>query len=110
MLDALHPLTKADVRVGRVLRINGSVVDLRFAEGQLPPILNALTLDWDGPHPLLLEVQQHLDPCAVRAVALAETSGCSPSRGRVGGRWRWSAGAPRRGPGSASWRWTGPRH
>ncbi len=75
MPDALHPLTEADARMGRVLRINGSVVDLRFAEGQLPPILNALTLDWDGPHPLLLEVQQHLDPCTVRAVALAETSG-----------------------------------
>jgi F-type H+-transporting ATPase subunit beta len=60
---------------GRVVAINGSVVDVAFNAGSLPAILNALTVEWDGPGPLILEVHQHLDRQSVRCVAMQETAG-----------------------------------
>lgn len=62
-------------RVGRVAAVSGSVVDITFPVGPLPPINNALEVDWDGPHLLIVEVQQHLDPRTVRGVAMQETAG-----------------------------------
>lgn len=61
--------------LGRVISISGSVVDVRFAPGCLPPINNALAVDWDGAHALSLEVHQHLTTETVRAVAMQETAG-----------------------------------
>jgi F-type H+-transporting ATPase subunit beta len=55
--------------------VSGSVVDVAFPTASLPPINNALAVDWDGPHPLLVEVQFHLDPGTVRGVAMQETAG-----------------------------------
>ncbi len=67
--------TKAEPRTGRVIRISGSVVDVAFGAGALPKINAALEVAWDGPHRLVLEVHQHLDPATVRAVAMHETAG-----------------------------------
>lgn len=61
--------------VGEVVAIRGSVVDVKFAGGALPEIYHALELEWDGPHRLVVEVQQHLDGERVRTVALQETAG-----------------------------------
>ena len=60
---------------GRVVAISGSVVDVAFPAGTLPPINNALELLWDGPHSLTLEVHQHIDHTTVRGVAMQETAG-----------------------------------
>lgn len=60
---------------GRIVSVRGSVVDIAFDDGPLPPIFHGLEIDWDGPHRLVAEVQQHLDPHRVRAVALQETAG-----------------------------------
>ena len=60
---------------GRVVAVRGSVVDVRFAGGPLPAIHDALSVGWDRPGPLVLEVQQHLDPATVRAVAMQATAG-----------------------------------
>jgi F-type H+/Na+-transporting ATPase subunit beta len=61
---------------GRVVAVRGAVVDVRFdgASG-LPPLNSALTICWDQPQPLLLEVHSHLDSATVRAIALHATSG-----------------------------------
>jgi len=61
--------------VGRVVGARGSVVDVAFPDGALPMLNEALEVDWDGPHRLTLEVQQHLDPNTVRAVAMQHTGG-----------------------------------
>jgi F-type H+-transporting ATPase subunit beta len=61
--------------VGRVTAIHGSVVDVRFPTGVLPAVEEAIALEWDLGRPLLAEVQQHLDPSTVRAVALENTAG-----------------------------------
>ncbi|MCP5367724.1 MAG: F0F1 ATP synthase subunit beta [Hyphomicrobiales bacterium] len=62
-------------RLGRVSSVSGSVVDIDFPDGALPPINNALEVQWDGPGRLTVEVQQHLDPRRVRGVAMQETAG-----------------------------------
>jgi F-type H+/Na+-transporting ATPase subunit beta len=59
---------------GRVVAAQGSVLDLEFA-GELPAIREALAIDWDAGAPLIAEVQQHLEPRRVRAVALQGTAG-----------------------------------
>jgi F-type H+-transporting ATPase subunit beta len=64
--------------MGRVTSISGSIVDVVFPSGALPPINNALEVDWDGPHRLIVEVQQHRDPETIRGVAMQETSGLRP--------------------------------
>ena len=60
---------------GRVIAVTGSVVDVSFAGGPLPAVNSALKVDWDGPHRLTLEVQQHLDVDTVRAVSMQNTAG-----------------------------------
>ena len=59
---------------GRVVAARGSVLDVEFA-GDLPAIREALEVHWDAGAPLIAEVQQHLGPRRVRAVALQGTGG-----------------------------------
>src|SRR5437660_8757165 len=66
--------------VGHVIQIAGPAVDVQFAEGQLPPIYEALRVVSDGfnvPQPInvILEVQQHLGEGRVRCVAMQPTDG-----------------------------------
>src|SRR6266704_286784 len=58
---------------GTIAQIIGTVVDVRF-EGELPPILTALTVDNAG-RSLVLEVAQHLGENTVRTVAMDTTDG-----------------------------------
>ncbi|HVY49374.1 MAG TPA: F0F1 ATP synthase subunit beta [Minicystis sp.] len=60
---------------GAVLRVRGSVVDVEFAEGELPRTNEALATSTNDGRRVVLEVQQHLDTRRVRAVALAFTEG-----------------------------------
>jgi F-type H+-transporting ATPase subunit beta len=68
-------VTQKAGNIGRVVRARGSVVDVAFAEGELPRVLETVEAEMDGAEPLVLEVQQHVDPRTVRAVALQVTSG-----------------------------------
>ena len=58
---------------GTIAQIIGAVVDVRF-EGELPPILTALTVDNAG-RSLVLEVAQHLGENIVRTVAMDTPDG-----------------------------------
>ncbi len=60
---------------GEVVAVIGSVVDVAFPSGKLPHIFNALEIEWQGPHRIVVEVQQHLGPSRVRGVALQDTTG-----------------------------------
>lgn len=69
---------------GRVIAVHGSVIDAAFAAGELPAIGEAVSIEGDLGRPLLAEVEQHVDPATVRAVALESTSGLrrgTPVRG-----------------------------
>ena len=59
---------------GKVVQIMGAVVDVRFEEGQLPEILNALNIEREGGI-LVLEVAQHLGENVVRTIAMDSTDG-----------------------------------
>src|ERR1700751_5763432 len=66
--------------VGHVIQIAGPAVDVQFAEGQLPPIYEAVEVVSDGfkvPSPIkvILEVQQHLGEGRVRCVAMEPADG-----------------------------------
>jgi F-type H+-transporting ATPase subunit beta len=63
----------ADNNVGRVSQVLGAVVDVQF-DGELPPILNALTASFNGQE-LVLEVAQHLGENTVRCIAMDTTDG-----------------------------------
>ncbi len=60
--------------VGKVVQIIGPVVDIRFAEGELPNLLNAIEIDLDGKK-LVVEVAQHIGDDVVRCIAMSSTDG-----------------------------------
>src|SRR3990172_8606333 len=63
---------------GRVVKVNGPVVDVEFAKGELPEILHALEVDLviDGrKETVICETAQHLGGNRVRAVAMKSTDG-----------------------------------
>ena len=66
------------VNVGKIVQVIGPVVDVEFADGHLPELFNALTVDYTlggKSAQLTLEVQQHLGEGWVRAVAMSLAEG-----------------------------------
>ncbi len=60
---------------GRVVQIQGGVVDVAFPEGNLPELYEAIEVERPGEAPLVLEVQKHLGDNWVRTVSMASTDG-----------------------------------
>ena len=66
---------------GRVLQIMGPVVDVKFENGQLPAIYNALKIEYKARNEsevdinLTLEVALHLGDDTVRTIAMSSTDG-----------------------------------
>ena len=67
---------KIIMQKGKISQIIGAVVDVRF-EGDLPPLLNALTVKREGKTDLVLEVAGHLGLNEVRTIAMTSTDGLS---------------------------------
>ena len=63
-----------DTALGSVSQVMGPVVDVRFPEGHLPAIDNALTIPV-GKRTLTVEVAQHIGDSTVRCIAMASTDG-----------------------------------
>lgn len=60
--------------LGKISQVMGAVVDVKFKNGNLPQILNALEVkEWDTR--LVLEVAQHLGDSFVRTIAMDSTDG-----------------------------------
>ncbi len=60
---------------GKIAQIIGPVVDVDFAEGNLPSIMDALMVPREDGTELVLETQQHLGEERVRTVAMEGTDG-----------------------------------
>ena len=63
---------------GKIVQVIGAVIDIAFAEENVPNILDAIVVDYtvnDEKKQLVLEVQQHLGEGVVRAVAMSSTDG-----------------------------------
>ena len=59
---------------GRVVQVIGTVVDVEFAQGEIPAIYNALEIELEGEQ-LVLEVEQHIGNNWTRCLALGPTEG-----------------------------------
>ena len=64
----------AEKNTGVVVQVMGPVVDVRFREGHLPAINNALTVPI-GEKTLTIEVAQHIGDGIVRCIAMSSTDG-----------------------------------
>ncbi len=60
---------------GRVVEIQGAVVDCKFPPGHLPEIYDAIAVGREDQEDLILEVQRHLGDQVVRTVAMDATDG-----------------------------------
>ncbi|MBN2387470.1 MAG: F0F1 ATP synthase subunit beta [Anaerolineales bacterium] len=60
---------------GRVIQIQGSVVDVEFPAGGLPEIYEAIEIERQDADPLVLEVEKHLGGSQVRCVSMDSTDG-----------------------------------
>ena len=60
---------------GRVVQVQGGVVDVEFADGQLPELFEAIEIEREGQTPLVLEVQKFLGDNWVRTVSMDTTDG-----------------------------------
>ena len=62
------------MKYGRIVQISGPVVDVRFEQGSLPKIREALTVSLNGEQ-RVMEVEQHMGRDVVRCILLAGSEG-----------------------------------
>src|SRR3954469_24624205 len=63
---------------GKIVQVIGAVVDVQFAENSIPPIYQALTVDFTvsgKQEKLTLEIQQHLGEGVARTIAMSSSEG-----------------------------------
>jgi len=63
---------------GKIAQVIGPVVDVQFAENEIPPIYQALSVEFEAAgkaETLTLEVQQHLGGGLARAIAMSSSEG-----------------------------------
>jgi F-type H+/Na+-transporting ATPase subunit beta len=60
---------------GRIIQVQGGVIDVEFPPGELPDIFEALEIPQNGDAPQILEVQNHLGNNGVRCVAMDTSDG-----------------------------------
>ncbi|MDD6482646.1 MAG: F0F1 ATP synthase subunit beta [Lachnospiraceae bacterium] len=65
----------ADKNVGKITQIISAVLDIKFQEGQLPEINDAIDVPLKDGGKLVVEVAQHLGDDTVRCIALGPTDG-----------------------------------
>ncbi len=61
--------------IGKITQIIGAVLDVKFSEGELPEINDALEITRAGGERLVVEVAQHLGDDTVRCIAMGPTDG-----------------------------------
>ena len=87
------PMNEEDdtLRVGKVLRVIGPVVDVEFFTEELPPTYNALQITVDE-RDLIIEIAQYLGDNVVRCIATASTDGQQHVVTRSTSWWVWRDG------------------
>ncbi len=65
----------ADNNVGKITQIIGAVLDIKFADGRLPEINDAVNVPLKDGGLLVVEVAQHLGDDTVRCIAMGPTDG-----------------------------------
>ena len=62
--------------IGKIIQIIGPVLDIKFENGHLPNLLNAIEIDYEGKK-IVCEVAQQLGDDVVRCIAMSSTDGMS---------------------------------
>lgn len=65
----------SEQHVGKVVQVMGAVLDVRFAEGELPALLHAIEVDMPEGKKLIVEVAQQIGDETVRCIAMSSTDG-----------------------------------
>ena len=65
----------ADKNIGKITQIIGAVLDIKFAEGELPEINDAIQITRKNGEKLTVEVSQHMGDDTVRCIAMGPTDG-----------------------------------
>ncbi len=65
----------AEKNIGKITQIIGAVLDIKFSEGSLPEINEAINISLEGGKRLVVEVSQHLGDDTVRCIAMGSTDG-----------------------------------
>ena len=65
----------AEKNVGKITQIIGAVLDIKFSEGKLPEINDAITIATKDGGQLTVEVSQHLGDDTVKCIAMGPTDG-----------------------------------
>ena len=65
----------ADNKMGKITQIIGAVLDIKFSEGNLPEINDAINIATKDGGNLVVEVSQHLGDDTVRCIAMGPTDG-----------------------------------
>lgn len=65
----------SEQHVGKVVQVTGAVLDVRFAEGELPALLHAIEVDMPEDKKLIAEVAQQIGDETVRCIAMSSTDG-----------------------------------
>ena len=65
----------ADKNIGKITQIIGAVLDIKFSEGSLPEINEAINISMADGKRLVVEVSQHLGDDTVRCIAMGSTDG-----------------------------------
>ena len=66
---------KSEKNAGVITQIIGAVLDIRFQEGELPEIYDAINITTKDGEKLVVEVSQHLGDDTVRCIAMGPTDG-----------------------------------
>ena len=64
----------SEKHIGKVIQITGPVLDIRFEEGELPDLKNAIEIEADG-RKVVAEVAQQVGDDVVRCIAISSTDG-----------------------------------
>lgn len=60
--------------IGKIIQVIGPVIDIKFEDGHLPEIYNAITVE-NGDKTIVTEVMQHIGDDVVKTVAMEATEG-----------------------------------
>ncbi len=64
----------SEKHIGKVIQITGPVLDIRFPDGQIPALLNAIEIERNG-EKVIVEVAQEIGDNVVRCISMNSTDG-----------------------------------
>ncbi len=66
---------KKTLNKGYIVQVQGPIVDIKFSDGTLPQLLNAIEIKLSNGETLVTEVMQHIGDDVARSVAMGPTEG-----------------------------------